>query len=48
MLKAGEPYRDPGPDHLARRSKPKQAQGLPAKLADLGYAVSIPPTATDA
>lgn len=45
MLKTGEPYRDPGADHFARRGKPKQLQSLLAKLADLGYTASISPTA---
>ena len=41
MLKNGTLYQDPGADHFARRAKPKQLQGLVAKIAKLGFEVSV-------
>ena len=41
MLKNGTLYQDPGADHFARREKPKQLQSLVARIANLGYDVSL-------
>ena len=41
MLKNGTLYQDPGADHSARRANPKQLQSLVARIANLGYDVSL-------
>ena len=41
MLKNGTLYQDPGAGHFESRAKPKQLQGLLARIANLGYQVSL-------
>ena len=43
MLKNGTLYQDPGADHFERRAKPKQLKSLLAKIANLGYEVTLTP-----
>ena len=43
MLKDGTFYKDLGPDHFDRRSKASVTKRLVAKLASLGYQVTLEP-----